>query len=76
MSTKIRPANQYGRELVRDAKALGFEWRFDGQGHLCFTGHGTTIRAPNTPRCEGVARRIALAKMRRAAEGASPGRQP
>ena len=68
MSTKIRPANQYGRELVRDAKALGFEWRYDGQGHLCFTGFGVTIRAPNTPRCEGVARKIVLSKLRRAAE--------
>ena len=27
MSTKIRPANQYGRELVRAARELGFTWR-------------------------------------------------
>lgn len=68
MSTKIRPANKYGRELVAEARELGFTWRFDGQGHLCFEGHGTTIRAPNTPRCEGVARKIVLSKLRRAAE--------
>lgn len=68
MSTKIRPANKYGRELVAAARELGFTWRFDGQGRLCFEGHGTTIRAANTPRSEGTARKIVLSKLRRAAE--------
>lgn len=72
MSTKIRPANKYGRELCAAARDLGFTWRYDGQGHLCFEGHGATIRAPNTPRSEGLAFKQAMAKLRRAAAGTLP----
>ena len=67
MSTKIRPANKYGRELVAAARDLGFTWCYDGKGHLRFDGHGTIVRAANTPRSEGLALKQALAKLRRAA---------
>lgn len=67
MSTKVRPSNAYGRRLIREAAELGFTWRFDGSGHLCFEGHGASVRAPNTPRSEGLAFKQAMSKLRKAA---------
>lgn len=67
MSTKVRPSNAYGRRLIRGASELGFTWRFDGSGHLCFEGHGASVRAPNTPRSPDKAFKQAMSKLRKAA---------
>lgn len=67
MSTKVRPSNAYGRRLIRGASELGFTWRFDGSGHLCFECHGAAVRAPNTPRSPDEAFKHVMSKLRKAA---------
>jgi hypothetical protein len=62
---KFRPGNAYGRTLVNEAYAMGWDCKLSGGGHLQFNKDGQRVTAPGTPRDPGRSIKKTLSRMRR-----------
>lgn len=72
MSGRTRPPNAHARRVIRQAKDMGFAWRFLGSGHLLFERQGVRVTASSSPRNADNWEKKVMSQLRRAAGGVTP----
>jgi hypothetical protein len=62
---KPRAGNAYGRKLIDEARALGWDCRTTGKNHLRFVKGEHAVTAPGTPRDPDRSLKKTLSRLRR-----------
>jgi hypothetical protein len=62
---KPRAGNAYGRRLINEARALGWDCERTGKRHLCFVKGPFKVVAPGTPRDGDRSIKKTLSRLRR-----------
>lgn len=62
---KPRAGNAYGRRLINEARALGWDCGLTGKKHLRFTKGPFAVTAPGTPRDPDRSIKKTLSRLRR-----------
>ena len=63
--SKPRAGNAYGRRLINEARALGWDCGLTGKKHLRFTKGPFAVTAPGTPRDPDRSIKKTLSRLRR-----------